>query len=205
LEDETGRTEEGLIFKSIAMDTSNRDVPEYYEAEERPAPRNQALKVVIIVALVLVAGLWIWKAIQVASVRKEARQENERVRQTAENIITETRAVHLQLLSKPFVWAVRSEMLRGNMEGVNLYLQDMVKEKNFERIQVADIQGIVVASTDKKTEGKPLTEGGGALAVDSTMITKVGDSAWVVTSPIMGFNNRLGTLVIDYAAPKAKL
>lgn len=171
----------------------------------RAAARGKALKVVVIVALVLIAGLWIWKAIEVSRVRKDAEEENERVRQTAVNMITETRAEHLKLLAKPFVWAVRSEMLRSNMEGVNLYLQDMVKEKNFQRIQVADTRGVVIASTDKKTEGKPLGEGGGALTTDSTMVNNVGDSAWVISSPVMGFNNRLGTLVIDYANPRPKL
>jgi hypothetical protein len=171
----------------------------------RAAARGKALKVVVIVALVLIAGLWIWKAIEVNGVRKEAEQEKERVRQTAVNLITATRAEHLELLAKPFVWAVRSEMLRGNIEGVNLYLQDMVKEKNFQRIQVADAQGVVVASTDKKTEGKPIGEGGGSLSTDSTTVHHVGDSTWIISSPIMGFNNRLGTLVIDYANPRPNL
>lgn len=170
----------------------------------RAAARGRALKVVIIVALVLLAGLWIWKAIEMRSVRKEAERENERVRETAVSLITGERGEHLKQLVKPFVWAVRSEMLRGNMEGVNLYLQDMVKEKNFQRIQVADTRGIVVASTDKKMEGRPLTDGGGLLTTDSTVVNNVGDSAWVVSSPIMGFNNRLGTLLIDYASPRPK-
>lgn len=171
----------------------------------RAAARGKALKVVILTALVLLAVLWAWKVIEVRNVRKTAEEENDRVRQTAVNMITETRAEHLKLMAKPFVWAVRSEMLRGNMEGVNLYLQDMVKERNFERIQVADTRGVVVASTDKKTEGKPLEGNGGVLTADSTLVHNMGDSAWVISSPIMGFNNRLGTLVIDYANQKPKL
>lgn len=171
----------------------------------RAAARGRALKIVILVALVLIAGLWTWKVIQVSSVRKEAERETERVRATAVNIISQERAEQLRVMAKPFVWAVRSEMLRGNMEGVNLYLQDMVKEKNFQRIQVADTRGVVVASTDKKTEGKPLADTGGMLAADSTIVNNTGDSAWVISSPVMGFNNRLGTLVIDYANQKPKL
>jgi Tfp pilus assembly protein PilV len=185
------------------MDTRETNTTGNHIEGRRAAARGKALKVVVIVALVLLAGLWAWKAIQVRNVRKEAEEETQRVRQTAVNMITETRAGHLKLLAKPFVWAIRSEMLRGNMEGVNLYLQDMVRERNFQRIQVADTRGVVVASTDKKTEGKPLT--GSAPTADSTLVHKVGDSAWTVTSPIMGFNSRLGTLVIDYANPKPSL
>lgn len=187
------------------MDTNERYTTDDTIEGRRAAARGKALKVVILVALVLLAALWAWKAIEVRSVRKEAEAEKERVQQTAVQMITGERAGHLQLLAKPFVWAIRSEMLRGNMEGVNLYLQDMVKEKNFQRIQVADTRGVVVASTDKKTEGKPLADAGRMLAADSTRVTNTADSAWIISSPIMGFNNRLGTLVIDYANPRPKL
>lgn len=171
----------------------------------RAAARGKALKVVVIVALVLIAGLWIWKAIQVSQVRKEAERENERVKETAVNMITEARAGNLELMTKPLVWAVRTEMLRGNMDQVNLYLQEMVKENNFQRIQVADASGVVVASTDKKTEGQPLAGLNGVMAADSTVVNKTGDSTWLVSSPIMGLNNRLGTLVIEYANQKPRL
>lgn len=187
------------------MDTNERYTTEDSIEGRRAAARGKALKVVILVALVLLAALWAWKAIEVRSVRNAAEEENERVRQTAVSMITEERAVQLKLLAKPFVWAIRSEMLRGNMEGVNLYLQDMVKEKNFQRIQVADTRGMVVASTDKKTEGKPLADRGGMLTADSTVVRNTGDSAWIISSPIMGFNNRLGTLVIDYVNEKPRL
>lgn len=187
------------------MDTNERYTTDDTIEGRRAAARGKALKVVILVALVLLAALWAWKAIEVRSVRKEAEAEKARVQQTAVQMITGERAGHLELMAKPFVWAVRTEMLRGNMDQVNLYLQDMVKEKNFQRIQVADARGVVVASTDKKTEGQPLAGGEGALVSDSTVVNKSGDSAWVISSPIMGFNNRLGTLVIEYANPKPEL
>jgi hypothetical protein len=186
------------------MDNSRTQTPEDYREDRKRTGRNKTIGIIVITALVLLGALWIWKALEVRSVRNEAEAENERVRQTAANIITQSRTEQLRLLAKPFVWAVRAEMLRGNMDQVNLYLQDMVRERNFQRIEVADSRGVVIASTDKKNEGKPLADTG-RLSVDTIVVNTLGDSAWTISSPIMGLDSRLGTLVIDYASPKPKL
>lgn len=183
----------------------SEDVPATYPEHRRPASQSKAIKIIIITALVLLAGLWIWKALQMAGIKKEAREENERVRQTAVNMINQTREEQLRLMAKPLAWAIRAEMMRGNMEGVNLYLSDMVREKNFQRIEIADTKGVIIASTDKKNEGQPVTGAQTALTSDSTLVESRGDSTWFISSPIMGFNNRLGTLLINYANERPNL
>lgn len=77
----------------------------------------------------------------------------------------------------------------------------MIKEKNFLRIAIANDSGIIVSSTNKKDEGKPFTSIGeaSALSNNNTIVKNTGDSVLMVTSPIMGFNSRLGTLFIKYA------
>lgn len=187
------------------MDNRREHELETYRENGRQGKRNQALRVVIIVALVLLVALWGWKAVQIHSIRKEAREENEKVRTTAVYAIEQNSREQLQLLTKPLVWAIRAEMLRGNMEQVNLYLQDMVKEKNFRRIDIADDKGVIVASTDKKNEGQPLEDAGRVMQGDSTVVQNMADSTWVISSPIMGLTNRLGTLVIGYAKPRTVL
>ena len=84
---------------------------------------------------------------------------------------------------------------------VNLYADDMIKEKNLPLIAVANDSGITVSSTNKKDEGAPFTSIGEAASLNNnnTMVENTGDSVLIVTSPIMGFNNRLGTLFIKCA------
>jgi len=113
----------------------------------------------------------------------------------------------LKLLAKPYVWAIRTEMMKGNIEAVNLYANDMVKEKNFQTLTVIDDKGMVISSTNKKLEGKPYSSIGNAayLSTDSTVVNKVDDTALEVSSPVMGFNKRIGTLIFNYMPPKAEL
>lgn len=55
-----------------------------------------------------------------------------------------------KLLAKPYVSAVRKEMMKGNINQINLYALDLIKEKNFQRIAIANDSGIIVNSTDRK-------------------------------------------------------
>src|SRR4051812_12211423 len=153
------------------------------------------------VALILVIAVWVWKSIEVSSVKKEAETEVQSVKEKAARHIVQSHEDHLKLLAKAYVWAVRSEMMQGNISQVNLFASDMVKEKNFQRIVIANEKGIIVSSTNKKDEGQPFS----TLANDSnvssnnTTVQNESDSILILTSPIMGFNNRLGTLLIKYA------
>ena len=160
--------------------------------------------ITILVAFLLLVGLWIWKSIETGKIRKNAETEQNNLKTEAEGYIVQTHEQHLRLLAKPFVWAVRSQMLEGNMSQVNLYMNEMVKEKNFQRISLVDGQGKIISSTNKKDEGQPFASIGNDadLNNDETNVQVVQDSVIHLTSPVMGFNNRLGTLVISYSIPK---
>ena len=111
---------------------------------------------------------------------------------------------YLKLLAKPYVWAIRTEMMKGNINQVNLYANDMVKQRNFQSIVVTNDKGVIVSSTDKKLEGKDISALDPQVNVnaDSTVVTQTNDSELVMSSPIMGFNSRLGTLMIRYSPKK---
>lgn len=160
-------------------------------------------RIIIAIAgvLVLLAGLWIWKAIQIGTIKKEARQEREQIRSKAAQTIVEVHRQHLLALAKPYVWAIRSEMLRNADNQVDLFANEMIKEENFRRIVVADQQGKIISSTDKKFVGAEFTTVGKPvwLTSDSTIIENSNDSTLTISSPVMGFNSRLGTLLISYS------
>lgn len=160
--------------------------------------------IIIVSALVLLASLWVWKSIEISQVEKRAEGQKQAIKITAKNQLMEAHEAHLKLLAKPMIWALRTEMMQGNMGQVNLYLSDLVKEKNIQRVLVANPKGTVIASTNKKDEGQSfISLGAGNIQNnDNTTIQQAGDSKLMVTSPIMGFNNRLGTLLIKYNIPK---
>jgi len=168
---------------------------------KKQSSSNKKIFITIGIALVLLIAIWIWKSIEINNIRSKAENDYQALKEQAIKGIVTSKEEQLKLLAKPYVWAVRTEMMKGNISQVNLYALDMIKEKNFQRIAIADDSGIIVSSTDKKDEGKPFTSIGEAAALinNNTIVENVGDSVLIVTSPIMGFNKRLGTLFLKYA------
>lgn len=185
------------------MDNLNEQAEGKLSPQQHHAPRfaNKSYWIIIGIALILIAGIWIWKSVEMTQVKKVAERERQALKVEATRQIVLSHEEHLKLLAKPFVWAVRSEMMQGNISQVNLYMNDMVKEKNFQSIAVINSKGIVILSTNKKDEGKSFSTIGKDtwLSGNNTAVENVNDSLLIMTSPIMGFNNRLGTLFIEYS------
>ncbi len=159
------------------------------------------------VIVVLFAALWIWKAVEISNLKRENEKKEALLQQKAVELLRQSDYRYLKLLAKPYVWAIRTEMMKGNIDAVNLYANDMVKEKYFQTITVVDDKGVIVSSTNKKLEGKPFASVGNAayLSNDSTVVNKVDAATLEVSSPVMGFNKRIGTLIFNYMPPKAEL
>ena len=114
-----------------------------------------------------------------------------------------TLKAQLILLAKPLAWAIRDKMISGNRQDISVYMNQMVKEKNFEEISIVDPSNMILLSTDKKEEGKPYATfyNRTFLTSDSTRIYPQRGRSLVVTTPILGLNKRLGTLSISYHMP----
>lgn len=175
------------------------------DGTQNPTITKKTYLITIVIALILLSAIWIWKTVEINNQKKTAENEKQVLQQHASKQIVQTHEQHLKLLAKPFVWAVRSEMMQGNMSQVNLYINEMVKEKNFQRIAVVNDKGIIISSTNKKDEGKHFSTIGNNsdLGINNTKLETQRDSVISMTSPIMGFNTRLGTLFMRYNIPNA--
>ncbi|SKB36449.1 hypothetical protein [Daejeonella lutea] len=167
---------------------------------------KKTIRFIVIISLGLIAGLWLWKSYQINNISEKALSRETQLTHSAQKQLFNSHEEHLKLLVKPMIWALRSQMIQGNIEQVNMYLNDMVKEKNFQRIAVADNKGIIISSTNKKDEGSPISVFASVASLPSneTMSQNIGDSIIIITSPVMGFNSRLGTVAIRFAVPPAK-
>ncbi|QMU26608.1 hypothetical protein [Adhaeribacter radiodurans] len=162
-------------------------------------PHRRNLLILAAVFLVLLASVWIWKTVQINNLKNEAATERQQLQNQAYKMILTTHEEHLMHLAKPFVWAVRTEMLNKNISQVSQYANDLVKEKNFQSIVITNEKGIIVSATDKKLEGKDYANIGNKnyLSRSSTQVNRVKNQL-ITTSPIMGFNSRLGTAILTY-------
>lgn len=150
--------------------------------------------------LLFAAGTYLWKDIAVKRARAMVAER------ASEAIIEQSRA-NMRLAALPLVWAVRSEMMRGNLEQVNEYLNQFVKEPNMKELAVASTDGRILASTDKRREGAPAADAfpEDVLKVETITATSRKDGSILVAAPIMGLNTRLGTLVMISSPPAFSL
>lgn len=115
---------------------------------------RKTLLITILVAIILIVAMWIWKSISTNNLEEQVTVNQNKLKQQTKTIIAQTHADHLKLLAKPFVWSIRTEMMKGNNDQINIYMNEMVREKNFQRIMVLNNKYAIVSSTNKKDEGK---------------------------------------------------
>jgi len=168
-----------------------------------PMVTRKSLLIVIVIALVLLSGLWIWKALELGRVRSENEMAGKLLKRKVSLQMDSSLKSQLLLLSKPLVWAIRDKMISGNRQDINIYMNQMVRERNFEEISIVDQRNVIMLSTDKKEEGKSYSTfyNNSFLKSDSTKMYHQRGRTLVVTTPILGLDKRLGTLSIRYNMP----
>lgn len=177
-----------------AIDTHQNTPPDYPKKDGFFGfIRKNAMLTVIIVGLISLFGVYLWKDIQ----------GNDRVKavemQATTHLKTKNEAM-LLLVCKPLIWSIRSEMLRGNMEQVNIFTTDLVREPNFQFIHLVDTEGTIIVSTDKKLEGSKaegVIDPNQLLVTEPTTYTDA-NLLMVVAAPVMGYDRKLGVLIFGY-------
>ena len=157
--------------------------------------KNNPVLVTVFIAILAVLVVYFWKDIE------GKRQQNEIIK-TATLQLEEKNQEMLKLLSRPLVWGIRSEMLRGNMEQVNMFTTEMVRQPNFQYILLIEPDGNTLISTDKRMEGQQFEERyrQDVLRVESTVVFPEDDDLLILAAPVMGFDRKLATLVVAYRA-----
>ncbi len=156
--------------------------------------------ITILILVLVVAGMYMWKDVAVNSAKAQ-------LTKSANRIITEQNRSYLRLVAVPLVWAVRSEMIRGNYDQINQYLSQFVKEQNMKEIIVAKPDGIIVLATNKKLEGTSVTGvfPASVLQEDKTTVNSLEGGNIMVVSPIMGISAKQGILILLYTQPSYNL
>ena len=153
-------------------------------------------KMVFTILLILVI-ISLWAFIKISSVENKYKKEILKMKSDYENKMDSLTAKQILLTSKVFSWAIRSELTRENKEQVNQFFLSFIKEPGVSKVEFVNASDAKVAlSTNKKDEGTTFTD---QLAIMTTQtINYRNDSVLTIVSPVMGLNNKLGVLVIEY-------
>ncbi len=166
----------------------------------------QAIVSIIILVLMIIIPLviYLWKQSEINNIRKDCDKRILEITAQANKTVEENNSKNMDMLTRVFLWAVRSELLRNNLEQIEQYMTDLVKSADLNNISLIKADGIVILSTDKKYEGNAYP---GTIAREfaqiNSVITKTGENGDLISiCPVMGLDNRLGTIVITHTPKK---
>lgn len=150
--------------------------------------------VFLLIAAIII--LFLWAVIKIQLIEKRSSNEKVQLVNLYEQRMDSLYFSDMELTSRVFSWAIRSEMTRQNLEQVNQFFSGFVKEPNIRKVQLIDpITGAVLLSSDKKDEGL-IIEDAIILRSEKT-IHLAGDAGDKIISPVMGLDTRIGVLVIE--------
>lgn len=146
--------------------------------------------------IVLIIIILLWALIKIQIVEKRAVKEKEQLVNLYEQRMDSLNLSNMEVTSKVFSWAIRSEMTRQNMEQVNQFFSAFVKEPNIRKVQLIDpVTAKVLLSSDKKDEGTIIEDPNILQAEKPVRI--IGETGDVIINPVMGLDTRIGVLVIE--------
>jgi hypothetical protein len=161
------------------------------------------LHVVIIGVLVLaLAGSLGWAAL--VARRAEGRRAAERaslVRDANDALVAQSSAL-LRLSALPLGWAIRGALLKNDLSTVDAFLQRMINERHVAGAALIGTDQKVELAGNRKLEKKAAQDvfPGVALDAGEPTVLSTGQDVKVVV-PVMGYDRRLGTVILSYALP----
>jgi hypothetical protein len=188
----------------MTQDQANEQAPSAAEAgrsARRLAPRllMYAAGATILALIMLVLGMYTWKTLAVRNLDQKLEVQRNEMTEERRQALEVQASDMLRITARPLAWAVRAEMIRGNLGQVDDYFRDFVREAGVLSIVLIDKDGQVALATNRKLETQP---------ADGVVSQKIMDADDVVIEelgatlrlgvPIMSFNEKLGVLVLDY-------
>ena len=159
---------------------------------------------IITVLLLVVGGTYAWKEWVVRGLERRLAAERNQISTTQRQALDVQARDLLRLAARPLAWAVRAELLRGNVGQVDDYFREFVRERGVNSLLLVGPDGKILLATNRKLEtqaadasvSKSLLEAPDVTLEEAGGLLRLG-------VPVMGFDRRLGLLVIDYD-PAAK-
>lgn len=146
--------------------------------------------------LLIIVIILIYFMIKINSLENEFTEKTDNMKKDFELQIDSMKIANLQQTIKVFSWAVRSEMNRNNLEQVEQFFSNFVKENDIRMIDLINPENAkIILSTDKKNEGRVVTD---AQILEVDQLKLLGDSRRIqVVVPVMGLDKKIGILVVE--------
>jgi len=158
----------------------------------------------VLVVLLILGGAYGWRAWEMRGLERRLALERSQL-STAQQQALEVQARDLlRLAARPLAWAVRAELLRGNIGQVDDYFREFVRERGVNSVLLVAPDGKIQLATNRKLETQAAATVVPKAILDAPDVSlEAAGGLLRLGVPVMGFDRRLGLLVIDYD-PAAK-
>lgn len=172
----------------------------------RPTGMSVCRKVQLGLAAALVAvavGMYGWKVAAVGTVEKQAAEARAQLLEQVRQHDIQRAEAALHRFSTPLAWAIRREVMAGNLDQVDQYFVDLVRLEGFQSAILATPEGKIIVASDRKLLAVEFSTLYPAqyLQAGDIRIERAADGKLRAIIPIMGLSQHLSTLVLEYAPP----
>lgn len=155
--------------------------------------RRHIAAVVLAIILILVI---IWFSARIDNNKNQFENEKTQLITQYETERDSLQIKSLEFQSTIFSWSIRSEMLRDNMENLNQLLTIFVQQSAANLVQIINPETReVIISSDKLYEGTRYDQEVN-FEINQPVVIKDDKKISIIT-PIMGFSNRIGVLIVE--------
>lgn len=176
-----------------AEETVKKEKKSKFWTKLRQILKKHPLVYILLLLLIIVLA---WAAIKINIDKKKYTAEKSQIIERYEVRIDSLLLKNIQFSSLVFSWSIRSEMIRSNEENLSQLVTVFIKESNANLVQIVDVENYsILISSDKKYEGeKFIVPMKSDFKEQKTIST---NKKTTVYTPIMGFNNIIGLLVVE--------
>jgi hypothetical protein len=165
----------------------------------RRRPLVYATAAVVVVLILATLAVYVWKLTAVRGLEARLTQERNASSSAQRQALDAQARELLRLTARPLAWSVRAELLRGNLGQVDDYFRELVRERGVAQIMLVDEKGRIALATNRKLETQPAEAiVKPALLGASDVASEESGASLRLAVPVMAFDRRLGTLIVDY-------
>lgn len=173
------------------------------EAQPQTWFRKNLIWILLLAGLVVgnLATYFVQKA-RGNAIRVEMTHQMEDLASSSDALMRHQNAEHIKAAGKALTYVARAEMQRGNKEQLDLFLVDMVQQTEIEMVSIIDSAGKVFLSTNKKYQGKYVSEVLPSIppVVNRPQVLENTTRKATFASPVMANDRRIGFLIMEIAA-----
>ncbi|WP_316809669.1 hypothetical protein [Pedobacter agri] len=151
-------------------------------------------------SILIILSLWVSKSIERKAIIEISQRQSQLYKRTISARLDTTLKSQLLVFSKPLVWAIRTEVLKGDRKAVNTYLDQLATMQNFKDASVIDNYGVIIASSKKSEIGHLYSTfyNINFLSKDSARLNTQSGNSIIITSPIFERDRKVASLSIHY-------